>query len=553
MNESPISFFNMACSKIFSGELPELTNEIIQYFRKDFSTLYSCILVNRLWCRLAIPLLWENPFPISYSKNYHFIKIYLNKLNEDDKIKLNEYGFNYNLSPSSTLFNYPSFIKYLNTREVVFNIKSWIFNTLVDKNHDYELVNLIYGLLLKVFIENEGILDSFEVMSNLEYFNNITDLILQNLNFTYNIRKLKLKLDISCQNFTQFLKFLFTNCNSISTIVLSFHYISVYNRSSLVEKYLSQLIISQHNLKKISFEYNMIYNQFLALKNSNCSNTLNTIIFYFIDFKNIINILQEVFDQLNVLESIHIFYCNSLNSDFVQQIIKVIKPFKLRTLFMDEILHVESLQLFVQKISNWLENLEFKRSDTREYSESKQRLLEFIIKYCKKIRYFKTGTPDNNNIYQLIENNQHSINYINIEVDLFNDHTDLSDLSSSVLQNLGQILPSKLEYLCLGLCINTSDLEIFLKNSQNTFIKKLVISYKLYDEGDEVLFYIKKYIMKKERVKYLVFDNNDSNFELFTLKNEVNEFKLHNIIVKKFSDLYIINPYDFIINNYSQY
>ncbi|PKK64731.1 hypothetical protein RhiirC2_787081 [Rhizophagus irregularis] len=220
---------------------------------------------------------------------------------------------------------------------------------------------------------------------------------------------------------------------------------------------------------------------------------------------------------------------------------------------MDEILHVESLQLFVQKISNWLENLEFKRSDTREYNESKQRLLEFIIKYCKKIRYFKTGTPDNNNIYQLIENNQHSINYINIEVDLFNDHTDLSDLSSSVLQNLGQILPSKLEYLCLGLCINTSDLEIFLKNSQNTFIKKLVISYKLYDKGDEVLFYIKKYIMNKERVKYLVINNNDLNFELFTLKNEVNEFKLHNIIVKKLSDLYIINPYDFIINNYSQY
>uniref|UniRef100_U9T5A3 F-box domain-containing protein n=1 Tax=Rhizophagus irregularis (strain DAOM 181602 / DAOM 197198 / MUCL 43194) TaxID=747089 RepID=U9T5A3_RHIID len=94
----------MACSKIFSGDLPELTNEIIQYFRKDFSTLYSCILVNRLWCRLAIPLLWENPFPISYSKNYHFIKIYLNKLNEDDKIKLNEYGFNYNLSPSKLDF-----------------------------------------------------------------------------------------------------------------------------------------------------------------------------------------------------------------------------------------------------------------------------------------------------------------------------------------------------------------------------------------------------------------------------------------------------------------
>ncbi|CAB4435851.1 unnamed protein product [Rhizophagus irregularis] len=251
-------------------------------------------------------------------------------------------------------------------------------------------------------------------------------------------------------------------------IILSSLYSNVDNRS-LVEKYLSQIIISQHNLKKILFEYNiMIYKPFLALKNSNCSNTLNTIIFFFIDFKNIVSILQEVFDQLNVLESIHILYCNSLNSDFVQQIIKVIKPFKLRSLFMKEILHVESSQLFVQKISDWLENLGFIRSNTREYNESKRQLLEFIIKYCKRIRYFEPGTPDNNIIYQLIENNQHSINYLNIEVDLLIDHTDLS---SSVLQTLGQILPSKLEYLRLRLCINTSDLEIFLKNSQNTFIK----------------------------------------------------------------------------------
>ena len=43
----------MTCSKIFSGDLPELTNEIIQYFKNDNKTLYSCILVNRLWCRLA--------------------------------------------------------------------------------------------------------------------------------------------------------------------------------------------------------------------------------------------------------------------------------------------------------------------------------------------------------------------------------------------------------------------------------------------------------------------------------------------------------------------
>ncbi|PKC60624.1 hypothetical protein RhiirA1_425716, partial [Rhizophagus irregularis] len=97
----------MSCSKIFSGELPELTYEIIKYFQNDFSTLHSCILVNRLWCRLAIPLLWETPFSIS-TGNCNFIEIYLYNLNLNDDLKteLNKYDID-KLLPSNTLFNYP--------------------------------------------------------------------------------------------------------------------------------------------------------------------------------------------------------------------------------------------------------------------------------------------------------------------------------------------------------------------------------------------------------------------------------------------------------------
>ena len=89
----------MSCSKIFSGDLPELIYEIIKYFQNDFSTLHSCILVNRLWCRLTIPLLWENPL-LSFRSYHHYniIKIYLYNLCEEDKTKLNEYyGINNNL------------------------------------------------------------------------------------------------------------------------------------------------------------------------------------------------------------------------------------------------------------------------------------------------------------------------------------------------------------------------------------------------------------------------------------------------------------------------
>ncbi|EXX68022.1 hypothetical protein RirG_108720 [Rhizophagus irregularis DAOM 197198w] len=72
----------MTCSKIFSGDLPELVDEIIQHLRNDISTL--------LWCRLAIPLLWEDPFSTP-TKNYHFIEIYLQYLEEKDKEKLQDY------------------------------------------------------------------------------------------------------------------------------------------------------------------------------------------------------------------------------------------------------------------------------------------------------------------------------------------------------------------------------------------------------------------------------------------------------------------------------
>ncbi|PKC69314.1 hypothetical protein RhiirA1_456168 [Rhizophagus irregularis] len=191
------------------------------------------------------------------------------------------------------------------------------------------------------------------------------------------------------------------------------------------------------------------------------------------DEGNIISILQEVFDQLNVLKSIHIFYYCSLNSDFVQQIIK--------------------------KFGDYLENFGFGHSNSCDgYLKLKRQLLKLIMEYCTKIRYFDSG----------------------------------------------QVLPPKLEYLSLSLSFNNnlSDLEIFFKNSQNIFIKKLLIIYGPNYIIESLLFYIKEYIMKKERVKYLAITSYDGDYELFPLKDEVNEFKLHNIIVKKFYDsmIYIV-------------
>ncbi|RGB39193.1 hypothetical protein C1646_740245 [Rhizophagus diaphanus] len=299
----------MACSKICSGNLVELAEEIIQYLRDDISTLYSCALVNRLWCRIAIPLLWEDPFSVPTQK-FDFIKILLRSLNDEDKTRLIvKYGFNNNEFSPKTLFNYP-------------------------------------------------------------------------------------------------------------------------------------------------------------------------------------------------------------------------------------------------------ENFGFEFGDD-EYSEPKRQLLELVVKYCTNIKYFDLAGPDDNNInptFNLIKNNMQNLNYIFIEFDLEFDDYNLSDdvikISSIILQNLGQILPLRLEYLCLELSINMNDLKIFLNNSQNTFIKKLLIKNIVQDENDNhILSFIKDFIKKKNMVKYLAFSEflDDNYNDLFSLKDEVNEFKLYNVEVQKYSDLYI-RTYDFVNN-----
>ncbi len=35
-------------------------NEIIEYLKEDKISLRTCLLVNRLWCTVAVKILWKN-------------------------------------------------------------------------------------------------------------------------------------------------------------------------------------------------------------------------------------------------------------------------------------------------------------------------------------------------------------------------------------------------------------------------------------------------------------------------------------------------------------
>ncbi|CAB5206554.1 unnamed protein product [Rhizophagus irregularis] len=398
----------MTCSKLFSGDLPELTFEIIKYFQNDYSILHSCILVNRFWCRLTIPLLWENPFSIP-TGNYNFIEIYLNNLNDDFKTKLIEYNI-INNNSLNIMFNYSKFLKYLNTYKFVFSIEKWfeaVIRTLKSENRLYsasDLKRLIDTSIFNIFVENEVNLNTLEIEISRIYYNtridNVLGLILQNTNFIHNIKNLNLYIDYSSSDLSHY------NNN---------------NEYTLIKNRILEIINLHQNLKKIllSYDNSPLYISLLLSKYYNCSNTLNTIIFYYVDFKG-------------------------------------------------------------------------------------------------QITY---------QIINLIKNIKQNLNYLSISSTSSSSYNN-KESSSILLQNLGQILPNKLEYLCLNLRhIKSSSFEIFLKNSQNIFINKLLIYNR---EGQDTLY-----------------DFRDYNSDLFSSINEVKEFGLYNIKVKSYPSL-VIHISDFI-------
>ncbi|GES79281.1 hypothetical protein GLOIN_2v1779695 [Rhizophagus clarus] len=404
-------------------------------------------------------------------------------------------------------------------------------------------MDIVFKLLFKTFVENENSvnLHTFEFeIHKYSHFSTTYELILQNPNFLRNIRNFKFYYSPFQHEKTiyLFLNFIFSNCNLISSIQFSYN-----SSNALINEYVLKLINSQHNLKKFVLrDYNKSNYPLLPLKIPNYSNTLKTIIFYCVDFKYVVDVNGKIFERLNVLESVHILHCYSLEY-LIQQIINIEKPFQLKSLFMNGIADIKSLELLLRKSGDYLENFVF---GSFKNDEQKNQIFELLIKYCTKIKFIDLiGVIICQNIFLvfgLIENIKQNLNHLSIDI-LDYSHQFIDDvmLSSTVLLNLGQILPCRLEYLNLSLKINTFHLLVFLKNSQNTFIRKLLIRDAKQEKSEEILPYIKEYIMKKKRVRYLAILGNLFGKEenLVSSKDEVKEFELYDIEIQHYDDLFI--------------
>src|SRR3954453_9546744 len=98
------------------SKLPaDCLNEIFNYLEYDKVTLYSCLLVNRLWCDISVRILWRR------IRNYNTL---IACLPNDLKEILYKNGIITSTSASKPpMFNYASFCKVLSISQVNHEIK----------------------------------------------------------------------------------------------------------------------------------------------------------------------------------------------------------------------------------------------------------------------------------------------------------------------------------------------------------------------------------------------------------------------------------------------
>src|SRR6266498_820960 len=98
------------------SQLPDdCLNEIFEYLEYDKITLYSCLLVNRLWCKISVRILWRN------IRNYNTLIACLP--NESKEILYKNKIIFSTLTSKPPIFNYASFCTILSVSVVNRNIR----------------------------------------------------------------------------------------------------------------------------------------------------------------------------------------------------------------------------------------------------------------------------------------------------------------------------------------------------------------------------------------------------------------------------------------------
>ncbi|RGB36919.1 hypothetical protein C1646_813695 [Rhizophagus diaphanus] len=170
---------------ILDPRYAECQDIITNYLQDDLNTLYSCILVNRRFCRIFIPILWNNPFKFikRQEKLLEFFNTIIHCLEINDKqLLIKEKLIKIQDLPTTTkaYFEYNKFIKEFELNPIQKGMRLWITKYITKTTIDGKAstrriknsVMIINKYIGKLFFNNEKNENQYETI-NIHY----TDLL----------------------------------------------------------------------------------------------------------------------------------------------------------------------------------------------------------------------------------------------------------------------------------------------------------------------------------------------------------------------------------------
>ncbi|PKC05889.1 hypothetical protein RhiirA5_420331 [Rhizophagus irregularis] len=522
----------MACSKIFSGDIPEIIDYILQYLRNDLSDVNKNTLKNHgfnMIDSLSLkPYLFNCPSflkTVNSSLIDSHLMVWMNK----SRILSNELKASSHINTCT--INCPlTEIQYKASNKT--NMEN--FRNFIYKKADTTLIlkiNLAYFLLFEIFIKNDASLYKLQLEDRFfstKNFYNLDELILETPKFISRVKDFR--IIISCPEFEairklqNFLSSLPLICNSIKYIELNFPH-EVHNKF-LQE--IKNLFKSQITLSKV------LFNRICSLSESlkYCSNTLTSISFHFIIFNENMLLLNEI-EHLIHIQSLEFKYCERPEL-FIQSLLNISIPLKIKTLILDDnvIQSIFPFQLLFHNIGPYLKYLVIIYQPY--FIED---FYEFIIQYCEKIEFlYLTEIINNyeNLFFQIMELFSNNLRYLTLEVK--------GKLGKNFLKELGQSLPINLEYLDLYFDLDPINLTHFFENCKHiNNLKKLLICNSSKNNLKAILYVIKEFV-KGKNLEYLTYAITNQFVLSNNLKNLIKETE--NIVKMKMYDDLIIRPSD---------
>jgi hypothetical protein len=148
--------------------LPETMCPILDNIRYDTKSLHSCMIVNRTWCHLTVPILWRAPFK---ERRSSLITTFIRCLDNTSKEKLKLFkGFPLEALKKPT-FDYMYYLRELHYPTLFDSVKSWCeeqyLNVYIDEDEDFCLIpsTTILDMLIGRFMSKANHLTNLSIVS----------------------------------------------------------------------------------------------------------------------------------------------------------------------------------------------------------------------------------------------------------------------------------------------------------------------------------------------------------------------------------------------------